>query len=165
MGNCYEEHKDERLEYKKIYDKDHKRQKKEYKKFKAHYRKYANSMSRVFKEHDIKHFKTHVKGWCDMSKRFTAHDQCWEHVEQQCSRCHTGLFKLKYNGKWEEAYQINALHCISCTQVICSICGEHVQDYNYYLHFYITRINSALKEIAKLCRFRTSIHINKEQDK
>ena len=51
--------------------------------------------------------------------------------------------------------EINALHCISCTQVMCNLCGKCIQGHHYYLHFYLPGVNSDLKEKAKLCPFRT----------
>ena len=45
---------------------------------------------------------------------------------------------------------------------MCNLCGEHVQDYEYYLHFYITGINSALKEVAKLCPYKTYLDQSKQ---
>ena len=112
-------------------------------------------MKSIFQVDDIRHFKSHVKGWCNWTKKDSSHYHCWENVSHQCEMCHKRMFQLKCNTKWNGPYEINALHCISCTQVLCKLCGEHVQDYNYYLHFYITGINSALKEVAKLCPYKT----------
>lgn len=161
----YKENKEQRLEYQRKYDKTHKQQKKEYKKLKAHYRKYANNMHRIFQMHDISHFKSHNSGWCDWSKRDQNHDHCWENVTQQCNICHVAMFKLKCSVKWEKPYEINALHCISCTQVVCHLCGKCIQEYEYYLHFYINGVNSDLKDKAKLCPYRTYLDICKKQEK
>ena len=158
----YEENKDQRLEYQRHYDREHKQKKKEYKKLMAHYRKYANRMLQIFQTDDMRHFKSHVTGWCNWTKRSSSHDHCWEEVLAQCNWCNIGLFKLKSNGKGKP-YEINALHCISCTQVVCHLCGEDVQEYDYYLHFYINGINSAMMEIAKMCPFRTYLNIATSQ--
>ena len=66
------------------------------------------------------------------------------------------MFKLKCSREWGMGpSEINALHCISCTQVMCNLCGKYIEGYNYYLHFYLPGVNSDLKEKAKLCPFRT----------
>ena len=144
----YEENREKKLEYQRKYDKEHKQEKKEYRKLKSHYIKYANRMESKFQVDDISHFKSHVNGWCNWTKKNSSHYHCWENVPQQCEMCHKGMFQLKCNTEWNGPYEINALHCISCTQVQCKLCGEHIQDYNYFIHFYITGINSALKDVA-----------------
>ena len=74
------------------------------------------------------------------------------------------MFKLKCSGEWGMGpSEINALHCISCTQVMCNLCGKCIEGYNYYQHFYLPGVISDLKKKAKLCPFRTLL--DKGQDK
>lgn len=159
----YEENKELRLKYQRKYDREHKQQKKEYKKLKSHYRKHAGHMGNAFQLSDLKHFKSHVNGWCDWSKTDNSHDLRWENVNKQCRNCLLEMFQLKCRGKWNRTYEVNALHCLSCTQVMCNLCGECIDDYDYYLHFYLVGISSTLKEVAKMCPFRTRTYHDMEE--
>lgn len=158
----YAENKTERLEYQRNYDKKHKQRKKEYRKLKAHYKKYANRMWELFQKNEIFHFLSHINGWCNWHR--SSHEYCWENVSQQCSRCDIPLFKLKLR-----PYEINALHCISCTQVMCILCGLCIQDHDYYLHFYLNGLFSdmlvdGLKEKAKMCPYRTYLGVKNQKE-
>jgi hypothetical protein len=156
----YTENKTERLEYQRNYDKKHKQRKKDYRKLKAHYKKYANRMCELFQKSEIFHFLSHINGWCNWHR--SSHEYCWENVSQQCSRCDIALFKLKL-----QSYEINALHCISCTQVLCNLCGVCIHD--YYLHFYLNgsfsdMLVDGLKEKAKMCPYRTYLRVKNQKE-
>ena len=102
-----------------------------------------------------------MNGWCDWDRHCSSHNYCWEQIEKECTSCHENLFKLICQSY--KPYEINGLHCINGCQVTCNICGELIQNYEYYLHFYIRGVNSDLKEKASLCPYRTYLEIENEK--
>ena len=156
----YEENKEDRKNYQKKYDESHKERKKEYNKLKAHYKKYNEyRMERMFRVRDMHHLKLHVKGWCQLES--IAHHYCWAKVELKCETCQEEMFKFKSSSEFtKKPYDVNALHCISCSSVVCNLCGKLVQNYQYYRHFYINGINCDIKESGKLCAYRTYLDVS-----
>ena len=164
-ANYYQENSEERKQYQREYDDQHKESKKEYKKLKAHYRKYENCMEKKFQEYDIAHFKSHIHGWCNWNKKISSHDYRWKEIGKQCTFCNGTLFQFECEGSASsEPYKVNALHCLTCYKVTCNLCGESVEDYKYYTHFYLQGVNSDLREQAKLCPYRTNIPTYIEKD-
>ena len=165
QSKYFAENKSERLEYQRNYDRQHKQRKREYRKLKAHYKKYANRMYGLFQKGEISHFLSHIKGWCNWPSCYrSTHKYRWETMSQQCSSCHVPMFKLML-----QDYEINALHCISCTRVMRNLCGLWIEDHDYYLHFYINALFSdmlvdGLKEKAKMCPYRTYLGVKSQEE-
>ena len=160
QNQYYIENKEQRLDYQRKYDKNHKQLKKEYRKLKAHYKKFADDIYGFFEKHTIGHFLSHINGWCGWERN--PHEHRWENVPELCSRCHIALFKLICNAF--RPYEINALHCIACTQVLCNICGQSFQDHDYYHHFYLLGLNSDLKELVDMCPFKGYLDVTKLEE-
>ena len=163
----YQENKEKLKEYQRMYDAAHKDRKKEYNTLKGHYWKLRKVLNSRFHKDDIRHLRTHVGGWCGWNKTNHLHVNDWVEVDKECDICDEKMFK--YMGKSRdyrriyEPIELNALHCISCCNVMCNICGKDVPDYKYYKHFYLDRINSDLKEKLKLCPYITYLDDEKRK--
>ena len=109
----------------------------------------------------MSHFKTHMNGYCNYGSG-KDHEIMWEEVKVPCIGCGEPLFKFKCKREWpDKAFEVNALHIISCFKVLCRICKQEIErdgpDYLYYKHFYINGISSDLKDIVLMCPYKTFI--------